>query len=349
MATPVDQRRAGPDQGKEVRTILSIDGGGIRGIIPALVLAEIERRTGRPIAELFGLVAGTSTGGILAVGLTVPGPDGGPKFRSEDMVQLYAQHGEEIFHREEWRQALAWVRGPAYSPAALERLLAQYLGEAMLSQAVTGLLVTSWELRSRTAWFFRRAQARSDPTKDILLRDIARATSAAPTYFPPLRRPAPDGSGDYALVDGGVFANNPGMAAWVDAHEGARPGQGVFMLSLGTGSADDPVTYAQASRWGKISWAQPVINVVLAGAADTVEHELGQLLQPGHYHRFQTPIPRANRQMDDASPANLQALEELAAAMIRARSADIDTVCARLLELAGEGSLTASHHNSGNV
>ncbi len=336
MATTsrVQSRPARAGEGKLVRTILSIDGGGIRGIIPAVVLAEIERRTGKLIVELFDLVAGTSTGGILAVGLTVPTAGGDPKFRSVDLIELYERHGSEIFHRVAWRQALAWVRGPVYSPAALERVLAEYAGDSMLSEAVTGLLVTSWELRTRTAWFFRRAQARTDPSKDILMRDIARATSAAPTYFPPLRRPAPDDSGDYALVDGGVFANNPGMAAWVDAHEGVKPGQKVFMVSLGTGSVDDPITYAQGRAWGKISWAQPVIGVVLDGASDTAEHELGQLLKPPDYYRFQTPIPKANRQMDDASVTNLKALKDLANAMIAARSADVDAICSRLIELA---------------
>ena len=329
------QSTARAGEGKAVRTILSLDGGGMRGIIPAIVLAEIEHRSKRAIPELFDVVAGTSTGGIIAVGLTVPSRDGGPKYRSRDMIQLYEEHGAEIFHSQAWRKALSWVHGAAYSPVALERLLQEYAGDALLSQAVTGLLVTAWELRTRAAWFFRRAQARTDPSKDVLLRDIARATSAAPTYFPPMRRPAPDGQGDYALVDGGVFANNPGMAAWVDGHEGAKPGQKVFMVSIGTGSADDPITYSQALGWGKLFWAQPVVGVVLDGSSDTVEHELGQLLGPAEYHRFQTAIPVANRAMDDASPSNLQALRDIAQAMIQTRNADLDAICARLLHLAG--------------
>src|SRR5437763_10829280 len=98
-ATASSERPARSGEGKPVRTILSIDGGGIRGVIAALVLAEIERRTGRPIADLFDLVAGTSTGGILAVGLTIPDGDGRPKYSAEDMVRLYEAHGAEIFHR----------------------------------------------------------------------------------------------------------------------------------------------------------------------------------------------------------------------------------------------------------
>lgn len=320
----------------DVRTILSIDGGGIRGVIPAVVLAEIEQRTGRRIADLFHLIAGTSTGGILAVGLTVPDANGRPKFPAKDLIDLYANNGDRIFHKQRWRQLWSWISGATYSPAELERVLKEFAGDAMLSEAVTGLLVTTWELRTRTAWFFRRAQARVDPTVNHPMRTIARATSAAPTYFPPLHLPGTKPDDYFALVDGGVFANNPGMAAWVDLHEGARPDQKVFMLSLGTGSTDDPISYRTALGWGKIRCAQPIIGVVLDGASDTVEHELGMLMSVtgNHYHRFQLDIPIENRQMDDASKANIEALIGLAQKMIRERSDEIDQICTELVALA---------------
>ena len=79
--------------------ILSIDGGGIRGIIPAIVLAEIERRTGRPTAQLFDLVAGTSTGGILALGLTIPKTTGAPLYTARSLAEMYEREGSRIFFR----------------------------------------------------------------------------------------------------------------------------------------------------------------------------------------------------------------------------------------------------------
>lgn len=317
-------------QTRGVRRILSIDGGGIRGLIPALVLAEIERRVGARIATLFDLIAGTSTGGILAVGLTIPDGAGHPKFAAQDLVLLYTKHGSEIFRRERWRQTLSWVYGPSYSPRTLENILDEYAGDTLLSQAVTGLLVTAWELQTRTAWFFRSAQAKNHPETDRPMRFIARATSAAPTYFPPLRVADPSTKEDLAFVDGGLFANNPGLAAWVDQHQGFVPGQEVLMVSLGTGSADAPITYRRARRWGKVLCAQPIIGTVLDGASDTVEHELGQLLPADQYFRFQTDIPEANRGIDDASPANLAELGRIARDMIARRSDDLDRLCERL-------------------
>jgi patatin-like phospholipase/acyl hydrolase len=87
--------------------VLSIDGGGIRGIIPALILAELEQRAERPIAKIFDLVAGTSTGGILAVGLTMAGARRKPKYSARDLVALYEEEGDDIFHRSKWHQIRA--------------------------------------------------------------------------------------------------------------------------------------------------------------------------------------------------------------------------------------------------
>ena len=88
----------------DVIKILSIDGGGIRGLIPAVVLAEIEKRTGKPASELFDLIAGTSTGGILALGLTCPAADGRPRYSAERLIDLYQKEGNRIFNRSRWRR-----------------------------------------------------------------------------------------------------------------------------------------------------------------------------------------------------------------------------------------------------
>src|SRR5436305_15011351 len=117
--------------------VLSIDGGGIRGVIPAVVLSEIERRTGRSVPDLFDLVAGTSTGGISALGLTAPGEGGAPRWRAADLLELYRHEGGHIFSRSLWQRVrtVDGALGPRYAVRGLEAALERYFGDVRLRDA----------------------------------------------------------------------------------------------------------------------------------------------------------------------------------------------------------------------
>ena len=167
--------------------VLSIDGGGIRGVIPAVLLQHIEERTGTPIASLFDLLVGTSTGGILAAGLTVPGHGGAPKFRAEDILTLYADRGREIFARSFWRgiTSLGGAIDEQYDHAPLENLLREHLGSATLTDCIKPIVATNYDIEQRSPYFFKTSKARDDQDRNHLLRDVARATSAAPPFSSP--------------------------------------------------------------------------------------------------------------------------------------------------------------------
>jgi patatin-like phospholipase/acyl hydrolase len=324
MSTPLP----GPG-GRQLR-ILSIDGGGIRGIIPAKVLARIEELTQKPIAELFDVVAGTSTGGILALGLTCPGPGGAPLHPATDLVDLYVKKGAAIFTRSLFTEEEKFLE-PKYRETALEEALADYLGDARLKDAVTRVTVTAYETERRRPFFFRSVRAAADPEHyDYFMRDVARATSAAPTYFAPHKvatSPEPD---YYSLVDGGVFANNPGMCAYADAlvEVGARPD--VVMISLGTGSLTRPLQYDTIKRWGELQWIQPIIDVLMDGVSNATDYQLEQILGEANYYRLQTSLDIAKDEMDDTSGENLRNLVLQAEDMIT-RSADtLSNICERL-------------------
>jgi len=179
--------------------ILAIDGGGIRGMIPAIVLAEIERRTGRRTAELFDLIAGTSTGGILACGLTRPGADGTPAFTAADLIGLYESEGPEIFERRLLKRitSVGGLTDERYDDSGLNAALRRYLDGAVLSRTVTDIFITAYDIERRAAFFFRSSRAREDPTYDFTLFGAARATAAAPTDFAPVSRAV------YTLIYGG--------------------------------------------------------------------------------------------------------------------------------------------------
>lgn len=316
-----------------MKRILSIDGGGIRGVIPAVILAEIEKRMGRPIAKSFDFVAGTSTGGILALGLTMPGAGGAPKYSAADLVSLYEREGSTIFHRDPWRRLISVenLLEEKYPSTGIEKVLSRYFDEAMVSQALVEVLVTSYDIERRQPYFFKRHKARQDPTRDWPMWKAARATSAAPTYFEPAKLDFQ--AGDYlALVDGGVYANNPAMCAYAEAKSLWPDEEDFLVVSLGTGELTRRIPYDQARGWGLAKWAQPILGVVFDGVSDTVDYQLRELCRDdeaniARYWRYQVTLTEGNDDMDDSSRTNIRVLELLARRLIDERDADLKRLC----------------------
>jgi hypothetical protein len=290
--------------------VLAIDGGGIRGLIPALVLAEIEHRTGRRMATLVDLIAGTSTGGILGCALAKPDP-----LPAAEIAGIYEQEGPLIFHRS-LLKTITSANGnldELYDDDGLMNALRRYLGDATLGDATVPLLITAYDIEARQAIVLRPA---SDGA--VKMVDAARATSAAPTYFEPVR------VAGRALVDGGVFAINPAMMAYAEAR-----GEVDVLASLGTGEHTRKLPLNDVRGWGRLEWAEPIIDVVFDGSADAVDDQLSRLTGDD-YIRLQTRLDVASDDLDDASKKNLAALEREAEQLIAARSADIDRLCAAL-------------------
>jgi len=318
--------------------ILSIDGGGIRGILPAMLLAEIERRTRQPIALLFDLVAGTSTGGILALGLTIPKCPGAPLYSAQRFVELYENEGARIFSRSIARNlftvdSLTWRK---YSSRGIESVLAEYFGDSRFRDAVTDVLISSYEIERRFPFFFKSRSARTRPDYDFLARDVARATSAAPTYFEPMKISSGTNSDYYTLIDGGVFANNPAACALVEART-TLEGSDYLVVSLGTGSMMRSLPLHLAKYWGVVRWAKPILDIVFDGVSSTVDYQLLQLLPPitpecQRYYRLQVALDGHSHSLDDTSPSNITGLKRLAEKLIETESDELDKLCETLLE-----------------
>ena len=319
--------------------ILSIDGGGIRGIIPALVLAEVEKRTGRPIARLFDLIAGTSTGGILALGLSIPKNPPGPLYTASQLAAMYERDSARIFSRSLFHKLAACgnLRRAKYSADGIEDVLLDYFGDSRLSHAATEVLITSYEIERSFPFFFRSAIARERSDYDFPAREIARATSAAPSYFEPMKLLTGTYTDHYTLIDGGVFANNPAACALVEAHTTQPEAADFLVVSLGTGELTYSLPYQQAKNWGVVRWATSVLEVVFDGVSRTVDYQLRQLL-PGtsaqckRYYRFQTTLDNHNHSLDNASPENITALKALAYNLVERESANLDQLCRKLTD-----------------
>ncbi len=301
--------------------VLSIDGGGIRGLIPALVLAEIERRSGRQVHELFDLIAGTSTGGILACALCAPAP-----LPAEQLVALYEEEGPKIFDLS-LAQRIRSVGGlldEKYDSEALDQALVRFLGDKRLRESKPDLIVPAYDTAEPGPYFFKSRKARDTPeSDDFALSVVARATSAAPTYFEPSE------VGTRSLVDGGVFAVNPAMSAFAEVVR-FNPRAEIVLLSLGTGQRTDKRPFDEVKDWGLVEWARPILDVVFDGISDAVDYQLKHALEEGRYWRFQTELVGASDDLDNAGEDNLAALRRLAEDLIETRSEDLDRVISLL-------------------
>jgi uncharacterized protein len=326
--------------------ILSVDGGGIRGLIPALVLQELEtrlrkRRPDAALVDYFDLIAGTSTGGLIALGLTNP-----VRLDSAKLVALYRERGPEIFRRslgQKLRTVWGWT-GPKYSPETLSAVLTDELGSARLSDALREIVVVAYDMAQPGPRFFKRWQAIAASERDLSMVEVGLATAAAPTYFPAV------GIASAALVDGGVFAANPTIAGVVEALKRTTDPPAplvphdLLVLSLGTGRHVDRYSEPEVRGWGRLGWIWPrasgpaLLEAIFDGQSRAADHWAHMLLnhEPGRqpaeefgrgsrYWRFDPELPRPLA-LDDASEATLADLSAAAAQVIEARSADLDAL-----------------------
>ncbi len=314
---------------KKLTRILSIDGGGIRGILPGQILVALEEKLKKfdtnpdaRIADYFDLIAGTSTGGILACMYLTPTDKKNkrPKFSAKKAVELYLNRGDEIFDVSLWQKvrSVGGITDEKYSADELEEALDDYIGELKLSELVKPCLVTSYDIKRRKGHFFRSHKAKIEESYDFLVKEAARATSAAPTYFEVARVKSVDKQ-VYPLIDGGVFVNNPSLCAYSEARtwefdaDRIKPTASEMMiLSLGTGGSDKSFEYKKAKDWGAIQWIVPIIDIMMSGVADTVDYQLDQIYKavdkPEQYLRISPKLFTADSGMDNASTENLEKL-----------------------------------------
>jgi len=298
--------------------VLAIDGGGIRGVIPARILVHIEeilrevsRNEKAKISDYFDLVAGTSTGGILTALILAPDPG----YSAADMVKLYVDYGAEIFTRSV-RTRLIDRNGlfhPLYQHEAIEKILENYLGDLKISELERPCLIPTYNIETGEATFISSLEILQNPRSDRFIRDILRATTAAPTYFAPTRQKRD------AFIDGGMFANNPALCAYIEATKfpSEPQAQDIMILSLGTGSINRHYPYESARRWGRLNWIRPALEIYSSAASQTVNHQLKMIYmnkdREENYLRIEPNLNEfpVSAAMDNANADNIEALIEV--------------------------------------
>lgn len=295
--------------------ILSLSGGGVRGLITAIWLNRLEQKLGGTIAPYFDLIAGTSTGSLIACAVAMG-------MKSDRIVDLYRTQSTTIFPAPVPRFFNRALRlfsqgfdAPRYDGRGLESVLRSAFGDTAFGTLQVRTLVTSYDLQNREALVFKTNKPEH---QSIPIWEICKASSAAPVYFPAHLLRLNDRT--LPVIDGGVVANNPTACAIAEgvrlSNEGSleeRVDLNQFIVaSFGTGETTAPITIEQSQNWGALGWVMPLIDVLFDGSADAVDYIARQVLADAKYFRFQTPVGRENGAIDDARPENLSGLTRIA-------------------------------------
>jgi patatin-like phospholipase/acyl hydrolase len=341
-------------------TILSIDGGGVRGIIPTIQLIELENKLQEldgpdsRLVDYFDLVAGTSTGSLVASMITIPNPKDPtrPRFCAADVTEVYINKSSTIFppstgpFGQLWKTIVSMF-GPKYSAKGLESVLETQLGDDPLSIPLTSVLIPSFDINTQQPVLFSSWQAKRNPLENPPLKLVCQASTAAPTYLPAVQFSFPDPAGgahphtrQFNMVDGGVAVNNPTYVGITQAIKELKSGgpcaervtyknfSDLLVLSLGTGSNPTGYSAKDAAKWGALKWvlnngSSPLINTAFDASADMVDYNLSIMFNAResglNYLRIQTDaLSGTLAELDNATPQNLARLKALGLSLLNA-------------------------------
>lgn len=258
----------------------------------------------------------------MTCGLTMPSPK-----TAAQMRDLYLQKGSRIFSRT-WSETmwkLGGLTGPKYGADGIDGVLKEEFGETTLGACLIPTIVTAYELGIRKpALFTSWSNGRN------LIRDVCRASSAGPTYFPPASfgdAPLPPGY----YCDGGVVANNPSIVALTEAsklYDVAR--SNILVLSLGTG-ADEQTIGPEAAKWGQLTWVRPLISILMDGVSTLNAHIMSEILPKENYLRLQAVVSGSMGDMDNVDPQNLARLERAGQQLVDANRIKLIRFCEKLM------------------
>ena len=336
-----------------MKIIFALDGGGIRGIVPAAILDYLEKKIQEyqkdpriRIGTLVDMVAGTSTGSIVGSLMLTPCEKNPkrPKHSMNQIVDMYADMGPDVFKKHFWHnlKTLWGVFGPVFPASNIEPKLLQMLDHIKLKELVKPCLFTSYDIDRRRIDIFTNHD-KSQKYADYYVKDVVRGSTSIPAYFPPAY--FREGIEINTLVDGGVFANNPSMVAYIEASktlfdkekpQNLNPDD-IMVISFGTGrSKRKSYPYNKSKRWGMANWVFPIIDVMLSGSSDVVDYEMQKLYEaggrPDNYQRINPPLHFSTKPSTDASRENITNLLKDAAAYIDANKTYLNTLARTIID-----------------
>ncbi|MEM6413041.1 MAG: patatin-like phospholipase family protein [Pseudomonadota bacterium] len=319
-----------------VKRVLSIDGGGVRGIVAAVLLDAMDQEYSLaggngPVTDRFDVIAGTSTGAIIAAGLALPNDRGSrPRRSPSDLRTLYRERARKIFPMRFWSRVpvigrLRQFFGPLYANEALLRVLESELGDDDFQDLRRNLLISSYSIDPRGTAFFRGGpgyrelqlpEGITPPAHGVRVVDAVAGSASAPTFFPPHRIKNRHTGKYQTVIDGGVFLNDPALLALAEAKM-LFPGDDIEVVSIGTGRVTETYPFEKARGWGFFEWLSPIgryrtplISAISDGQTRAVSAQMKKLIGDD-YHRFDYDLSLGygSPNLDDASRRNMKRLE----------------------------------------
>ncbi|GMY11726.1 patatin-like protein 3 [Fagus crenata] len=346
-------------KGKMV-TVLSIDGGGIRGIIPGTLLEFLESKLqeldgpNARIADYFDIIAGTSTGGLVTTMLTAPNKDNRPMYAAKDITKFYLEESPKIFPQKSRikfitpaRSMYRAVKGPKYDGQYLRSMTNKLLGNLTLNQTLTDVIIPTVDIKFFQPVVFSTDDAKLNDLKNAKLADICIGTCAAPTFLPAHYFETKDDKGNtrnFDLIDGGIAANNP-----LNDVKPKDYCKRMLVLSLGTGEAkrEEKYTAKKASEWGLLNWvydkgATPLLDAFMYSSSDTVDFHVSTIFQAlnckKNYLRIQDDkLTGDTTSVDIATMENLQRLVKIGKELLKKPVSRVNLDTGKFEEIEGEG------------
>ena len=340
---------------KKIR-VLSLDGGGIRGIITCVILKYIEEQLQKQdhpaakIGDYFDLIAGTSTGGLITALLLVPDGNNKARYSVEEALNLYAKKGETIFNVPFFQYLLNpfGLLKEKISDKNIEKQLEEVFGTLELKSLIKPCLITSYDITARKAKFFTSHVAQ-DALENFYVKHVCRATAAAPTYFEPAQVTS-FYKEQFTLIDGGVYANNPALCAYAEArkinfasvlNDPAKPNNptinDIILVSIGTGTVLKPYSFQDFDNAGKLKWISPLIDILLSSNVETVDYHINKMYETlgaknaKNYHRLMPDLKKAAPEMDDTSKGNIFNLIQAGLAYVNENKEELNNVVKKLI------------------
>jgi patatin-like phospholipase/acyl hydrolase len=314
-----------------MKIILALDGGGIRGVVPAAILDYLEKRIQEirsdkriRIGNLMDLVGGTSTGSIIGSMMLLPCEEAAkkghkrPKYSMEEITKMYIEMGPDVFKSHFWHnvKTLWGLFGSKFPASNIEVKLLEMMDHYKMKDLIRPCLFTGYDIDKRRVNIYTNKD-KDEKYANFYVKDIIRGSTAIPAYFPPAY--FNDGMDFHTIIDGGVFANNPSMVSYVEASktifdldekvQQMKP-HDLFIISLGTGkSKKKNFPYKKSKHFGAVKWLFPVIDIMLAGTSDVTDYEMEKLFRSygasDNYIRINPPLNFSSGTPTNASPENI--------------------------------------------